>query len=71
MEEWKALVGYEGYEYFNKSVRSVDRIVKGRFGDTKRKGKVLLLQGIGDQRQFFKLSKNGIPVKVYLSSLDK
>lgn len=51
MEQWKYIPGYEGlYQASNQGrVRSVDRIVSGRWGNTKRRGKILkpVLNGPG------------------------
>ena len=44
MEEWKDIPNYEGYYQASSEgrVRSLERIVNGRWGESKRKGRVLI-----------------------------
>jgi hypothetical protein len=45
VERWLPVVGYEGYEVSDLGrVRSVDRVIRGRWGAQRRKGVLMALQ---------------------------
>lgn len=62
VEEWKPVVGYEGlYEVSSLGcVKSIERIVQGRWGLTKRKEHVLTKHINRNKKYQVRLSKNGI-----------
>jgi len=62
IEEWRAVVGYEGlYEINNKGcVKSIERIVQGRWGPTKRKEHILTQHINRNNKYQVRLSKNGL-----------
>jgi hypothetical protein len=58
---WKDIVGYEGYYQINENgeVKSMERIIIGRWGETLRKEKILNPITSGKRYPMFGLSKDG------------
>lgn len=71
IEQWRDVVGYEGYYQVSNfgRVRSVDRVVPGRWGPTKLRGKINS-QSV-NSRGYFRVivSKEGVGKDIYVHRL--